>query len=198
MTRIYVERESETSTSRFVSVTQQLRDDRQVVTGANYPLITRSDNIQAVIDGITFYAYKVYPSTNLLAANASIQILITTAVGRPIGVGLKAECGAAAEVAVYENCTDVVGGTLFVPINRNRASTNVAVTGILIDPTSVTLGPEIYYDLVLGGTGGTAAGATVDSDYAVLKADTSYLFKMTNTSAQSQVAEFGLQWIENG
>ena len=198
MTKIYVERESESSTSRFVSLTQQLRDDRQIVTGANYPLIVRSDNIQAVVDGIAFYAFDVRPAAAPLAAGASINILVTTAPNRPVGVGLKAESGGNAEVYVYENCTDVVGGTIFVPLNRNRASTNTAVTGVLLEPTSLTLGPLVFGDLVLGGTGGRAAGATAESDYAFLKADTSYLFRLTNTSNQSHIASLAVQWIENG
>ena len=198
MTKIYVERESESSTSRFVSLTQQLRDDRQVVAGAYHPVITRSDNIQAVVDGISFYAFAVRPAANPLPSTQSIDILVTTAPNRPVGVGLKAECGGNAEVYVYEGVTDVVGGTIFVPFNRNRASTNTAVTGVLMQPTSVTLGTLVFGDLVLGGTGGSAAGATAESDYAFLKADTSYLFRLTNTTNQSHIAALAVQWIENG
>jgi len=198
MTIIVVDRESHTTDARLVVPTVQRRDNSQVVAGANQPLITRTDNIQNVIDGITFYVYKVYPTATPLAAGASINFVVTTAVNRPVGIGFKAECGGNAEVYVYEGVTDVVGGTLVIPFNRNRASTNTAVTGVLLDPVSLTLGPEIYSELVIGGTGGTAAGATVESDYAILKANTSYLFRMTNTTAQSHIAEIAVQWVENG
>lgn len=198
MTLIVVDRESLTTDARLMIPTVQLRDDRQVVAGANQPLIVRSDTIQSVIDGITFYAYKVYNAANPLQPGASIDFVVTTAVGRRIGIGIKAECGGNAEVYVYENVTDVVGGTLYVPFNRNRASTTIAQTGVILQPTSVTAGTEIYAELVLGGTGGTAAGAVAEADYALLKADTSYLFRMTNTTSQAHIAEFAVQWVENG
>lgn len=198
MTVIYVDRESHTTDARLMVPTVQMRDNRQVVAGSNQPLVTRSDNIQSVIDGITFYAFAVAPTAAMLARLASLDILVTTAVGRPVGVGLKVECGGNAEIYVYEGCTDVVGGTIFVPLNRNRASTNTAVTGVLMQPTSLTLGNLVFGDLVLGGTGGNSVGATAESDYAVLKADTSYLFRLTNVTAQSHVAALAVQWIENG
>lgn len=198
MTVIYVDRESHTTDARLMIPTVQLRDDRQVVAGANQPLVTRSDNVQAVIDGITFYTFSVRPAANPLPALASIDILITTAVNRPVGVGVISECGGNAELYVYEGVTNVVGGTITPGLNRNRQSTNTAVTGVLLQPTSVTLGTLVFGDLILGGTGGNSAGATTDSDYAVLKADTSYLFRLTNATNQDHVAALAIQWIENG
>jgi hypothetical protein len=198
MTKIYVERESHTTDARLFVPTVQMRDDTQVIAGANQPLIVRQDTIQSVIDGIVFYAFSMYPSSSPLGAGASIEFLITTAVNRPVGIGFVAQCGGDAEVYVYENVTNVVGGTLVVPINRNRASTNTAVTGVLLNPSSYTLGPLIYSDLILGGSGGNAAGATAQSDYALLAANKSYLFRLTNTINQANVAELMVQWIENG
>ena len=198
MTRIYVERESHTTDARLFVPTVQMRDDTQVIAGANQPLVVRQDTVQSVIDGIVFYVFQMRPSTNPLDAGGSIEFLITTAVDRPVGVGFVAQCGGDAEVYVYENVTNVVGGTLTVPFNRNRASTNTAVTGVLLNPSSYTLGPLIYSDLILGGSGGNAAGATAQSDYAVLAANKSYLFRLTNTINQANVAELMVQWIENG
>lgn len=198
MTRIYVERESHTTDARLFVPTVQLRDDRQVIAGANQPLVVRQDTVQSVIDGIVFYAFRMYPSSAPLGAGASVEFLITTAANRPVGIGFVAQCGGDAEVYVYENVTDVVGGTIQVPLNRNRASTTTAVTGVLLNPSSYTLGPLIYSDLILGGSGGNAAGATSSSDYAVLAANKSYLFRLTNTINQANVAELMVQWIENG
>lgn len=198
MTVIYVDRESHTTDARLMIPTVQLRDDRQVVAGANQPLVVRSDNIQSVVDGITFYVYKIYPTAAPLNTLASIDFVITTAVNKRVGIGFKAECGGNAEVYVYEGVTDVVGGTLFIPLNRNRSSTNTALTGAILQPASLTLGTEIYGELIIGGTGGNAAGATVEGDYALLKANTSYLFRLTNVSNQAQIAELAIQWIENG
>ena len=198
MTRIYVERESHTTDARLFVPTVQMRDDTQVIAGANQPLVVRQDTVQSVIDGIVFYVFQMRPSTNPLGAGGSIEFLITTAVDRPVGVGFVAQCGGDAEVYVYENVTNVVGGTLTVPFNRNRASTNTAVTGVLLNPSSYTLGPLIYSDLILGGSGGNAAGASAQSDYALLGANKSYLFRLTNTINQANVAELMVQWIENG
>jgi hypothetical protein len=198
MTKIYVERESHTTDARLFVPTVQMRDDTQVIAGANQPLIVRQDTVQSVIDGIVFYVFKMAPANALLVSGSSIEFLITTAVNRPIGIGFVAQCGGNAEVYVYENVTDVVGGTLTVPLNRNRASANTAVTGALLNPVSYTLGPMIYSDLILGGSGGNAAGATSSSDYAVLAANKSYLFRLTNTTNQDHTAELMVQWIENG
>jgi hypothetical protein len=198
MTLIYVDRESHTTDARLFVPTVQMRDDTQVIAGANQPLIVRQDTVQSVIDGIVFYVFRMAPSTALLASGASIEFLITTAVNRPVGVGFVAQCGGNAEAYIYENVTDVVGGTLTVPVNRNRASTNTAVTGALLNPSSYTLGPLIYSDLILGGSGGNAVGASAQSDYALLAANKSYLFRLTNTTNQDHVAELMVQWIENG
>lgn len=195
MTLIYVERESHTSDARLVTPTVQLRNDTQVIAGANQPLIVRDGGVQDVIDGRAFYAYKIHTSAATLAAGANIDIVVTSSSGVTIGVGFAAQCGGNAEIAIYENVTDIVGGTVFVPLNRNRASAAVSTTGALINPSSVTLGPVIYQDLILGGTTGNAAGATARGDYALLD-DVSYLFRLTNTTAHSHVAELMIQWIE--
>lgn len=195
MTLIYVDRESHTTDSRLVTPTVQLRNDTQVIAGANQPLIVRDGSIQDVIDGKAFYAYKIHKAASLLLAGESINIVITSSSGVTVGIGFAAQCGGNAEICIYEGVTDIVGGTVFVPLNRNRASSAVSTTGALINPSSVTLGPVIYEDLILGGTTGNAAGATARGDYALLD-DVSYLFRLTNTTAQSQVAELMIQWIE--
>lgn len=201
MTLIYVDRESHTTDTRLVAPTVQLRDNTQVIAGADQPLVTRDGGVQDVIDGKAFYAYKLYKSASKLANNASINIVITAALGKSLGIGFIASCGGDAEITIYENSTGITGGTLFVPLNRNRASAQASTTGILIDPTIGTLGSVIFESLVFGGTdsggggGSKAAGATARGDYALLD-DVSYTFRLTNTSGGSQQAELMVQWIE--
>lgn len=201
MTVIYVERESHNNDSRLCTPTVQLRDNTQVIAGADQPLVTRDGGVQDVIDGKAFYAYKLYKSASKLANNASINIVITAALGKSLGIGFIASCGGDAEITIYENSTGITGGTLFVPLNRNRASAQTSTTGILIDPTIGTLGSVIFESLVFGGTdsggggGSKAAGATARGDYALLD-DVSYTFRLTNTSGSSQQAELMVQWIE--
>ena len=87
---------------------------------------------------------------------------------------------------------------MFVPRNRNRASTKTAQTGVIVQPTSITTNGVLYEEIIIGGSGGNAAGATLQGDYAIIKADTSYLFRLTNRSNQSRIAELFVQWVENG
>lgn len=195
MTVIYVDRESHTTDSRLIVPTVQLRDDRQVVAGANQPLIIRDDAIQSVIDGITFYVFNTYKTAAPLASGASIDIVITSAAGKNIGIGYIAECGGNAELTVSEGVTNIVDGSILIPFNRNRGSSNISTTGVLLNPVSLTLGTTVYEDLILGGTGGNAAGAAVRGDYALLD-DVSYLFRLTNVTGQAHIASLAIQWVE--
>lgn len=195
MTLIYVDRESHTTDTRLVAPTVQLRDNSQVIAGADQPLVVRDGGVQDVIDGKAFYAYKIHKAANTLAVGANIDIVVTSATGKTLGIGFAAQCSGNAEITIYEDVSSVTGGTLFVPLNRNRASSAISTTGVLINPTVANLGDIIYEDLILGGTGGNAAGATLRGDYALID-DVSYLFRLTNTSSQVQVAELMIQWIE--
>jgi hypothetical protein len=158
--------------------------------------VARMENTQAVIDGNTFYAYKIKGHSDTLADDASIQILLTTPENADIGVGVQALSEGNSELTVYEGATSVTGGTLFVPRNRNRASTITSNSGVLINPTTATGTTVVYESLVIGGTGGHAAGAASSSDYAICKRNTSYLFVLTNRSGQANIAQLSVIWVE--
>lgn len=160
-------------------------------------VINRDEAVQNIIDGLVFYAYSSKGDSSPLADDASIDIVITPPVNEAVGVGFVTRIGGDGEFRVYEAVTAIVGGTLFVPRNRNRASTKLAQTGVIIQPTSVTTNGILYEEVIVGGSGGNAAGATLQGDYAVLKANTSYLFRLTNKSNQARVAELFIQWVEN-
>lgn len=159
-------------------------------------VVARSESLQNVLEGVVFYAYKSRGDTEGLGDNESIDIVVTPPSDKPIGIGFIARIGGDAELKVFEGVTGVTGGTVFVPRNRNRASSATAQTGVIIEPTEVTTNGVLYEEIIIGGTGGTAAGATLEGDYAVLKADTSYLFRLTNRSNQSRIAELFVQWVE--
>jgi hypothetical protein len=174
-------------------------------------VVQRYESVQNIIDGLVFYAYSSKGDGNNLANDASIDIVVTSPVNMPLGIGFVARVGGDSEFKVFENVTNVVGGTIFVPKNRNRASSKISQTGVIIQPTSVTTNGVLYEEIIIGGSssggggnggggGGnrTAAGATLDGDYAIIKANTSYLFRLTNRSNQSQLAELFVQWVENG
>ena len=159
-------------------------------------VVDRDESVQNIIEGIVFYAYSSKGNGNLLADDASIDIVVTPPVGKDIGIGFVTRIGGDAEFRVFEDVTDVVGGTIYVPKNRNRASTRTAQTGVIIQPTSVTTNGVLYEEIIVGGSGGNAAGASLEGDYAIIRADTSYLFRLTNRSNQSRIAELFVQWIE--
>ena len=159
-------------------------------------VVDREESVQNIIDGIVFYAYSTKGNGNTLADDASIDVVVTTPANINLGIGFVTRIGGDAEFKVFENVTEVVGGTIFVPKNRNRASTRTSQTGIIVQPTSLTTNGVLYEEIIVGGSGGNAAGASLDGDYAIIKADTSYLFRLTNRSNNARIAELFVQWIE--
>jgi hypothetical protein len=160
-------------------------------------VVDRDEAVQNIIDGLVFYAYSSKGDGNELADDASIDIVVTSPVSMPLGIGFVTRIGGDAEFKVFENVTNVVGGTIFVPKNRNRASSRTSQTGVIIQPTSVTTNGVLYEEIIVGGSGGNAAGASLRGDYAIIRADTSYLFRLTNRSNQSRIAELFVQWVED-
>lgn len=160
-------------------------------------VVNRDESVQNIIDGLVFYAYSSKGNGNELADDASIDIVITPPIDQGIGIGFITRIEGNAEFKVYENVTAVTGGTIFVPRNRNRASTRVAQTGVIVQPSSITTNGVLYEEIIVGGSGGNAAGASLEGDYAILKANTSYLFRLTNRSNQARIAELFVQWVEN-
>lgn len=159
-------------------------------------VLSRQEFIQDVIDGSVFYAYKSHPTADELVNNAAIEIVVTSSAGIIPAMGFVARIGGTAELDIFEGVTEVTGGSIFVPRNRNRASDRASQVGVIINPTSVTTNGVLYEEQIIGGTGGNAAGASVSNDYALIKPDTSYLFRLTNRSGQARVAELFLQWVE--
>ena len=159
-------------------------------------VVNRDESVQNIIEGVVFYAYSSKGNSTPLADDASIDIVITPPATKNIGIGFITRIEGDAEFRVYENVTNVVGGTIFVPRNRNRASNKIAQTGVIIQPTSLTTNGILYEEIIVGGSGGNAAGASLEGDYAIIKANTSYLFRLTNRSNQARIAELFIQWNE--
>jgi hypothetical protein len=194
-TRVYVDRESHTTDSRLVALTQQTRDDRQVIVSAFDPLAVIGTKEQNLRDGQVFYVFAARLNGNQLPDNGTIDIVVTPNPGVNVCMTTNFQCGGDAEFYVHENVTDITGGTIFVPINRNRRSTNVSQVGVLIQPTA-TLNGVIYEEVILGGSAGRATGGTVEGIDYILKPDVSYLFRLKNVSGQTRLAELQLTWCE--
>ena len=159
-------------------------------------VITRPESCQQVIEGNSFYAYLAALPGDTLANGASLQMVFTTGTSTNAYLWVEGQCGGDGQFAIYESVTDVEGGTLFVPVNRNRQSTNTSSCGIVNEPTSVTTNGTIYQEIIPGGGILISPGGSVVSEPYLLKKNTSYLFELTNNAGSAQIAEIQLQWCE--
>lgn len=194
-TRIDVDRESHSTVARLVALTQQTREDGQRLVSAFDPLVTIDVKDQNLRDGRVFYAFSAKLTGNLLANNGTIDIVVTPNPGINVCMSAIFQCGGDAEFYVHENVTGISGGTIFVPINRNRRSTSTSQVGVLIQP-NVTVNGVIYEEVIIGGGGGNAQGGGIEGIDYILKPDVSYLFRLKNVSGQSRLAELQLLWCE--
>lgn len=191
----YVQRESDTTSSRYVSLTFTEQDGRQVVMGSERSMPVLDIAHQRLHEGRAFIAFKFYSSADTLANNTTASIAIACAQGCEMHMLVQAECGGSAEFYWYEG-SEVSSGTAFTPINRKRSSTNTSDAAVLINPTISNAGTLLLARSIPGGAGVFAGGG---SDYAfeyVLKDLTTYLFQLKNTSGSARAAHLLLEWYE--
>jgi len=194
---IIVQRESENTKSRLVTLTHKNNAGDQVIAGADAPVITVDVNHQRNHDGRAFYAYKIYPDSAPLAANASIDIVLASPSGVFPHMTINGLCLGDAELYVYEGTT-TTGGTAFTPINRNRnyAVSNPSQVAMVINPTVTSVGTELDAQIIPGGAGKKSGGGTAASLEYVLKPLTNYLFRLTNVNGTAHAAYLTLEWYE--
>jgi hypothetical protein len=192
-----VELESLTTKSRFVTLAQKNNAGTYVVAGADAPLIMVDVNHQRNHDGRAFFAYKVYPDSAKLAANASIDIAMASPAGVFPHISIEGLCLGDAELYIYEGST-TSGGTPFTPINRNRnyAASNTSQVAMVIAPTVSALGTQLDAQIIPGGVGKKSGGGTAGSLEYVLKPLTTYLFRLTNVNGTAHAAHLTLEWYE--
>lgn len=196
MTAIYVERESHTTDARFSSLTVKDREDRQRVVGSDYALPVADINHVRLHEAKAFTSFKLYPPSAGLAQNANLDMVITTPVGVNPHILLNAQCDQNAILYFYEDVTVNSGGTLFVPVNRNRTSTIVSGCGVLINPTLTINNGVIFEEYLSAGESKKASGTGVGSLEFVLKANMSYLFRLTNVGSAAAATFMSLEWYE--
>lgn len=194
---ITVQRESENTKSRLVTLTQKNNAGDQVIAGADAPVIVVDVNHQRNHDGRAFYAYKLYPDSAPLAANASIDIVLASPSGVFPHMTVDGLCLGDAELYIYEG-TFTTGGTAFTPINRNRnyADSNPSQVAMVINPTVTSVGSELDAQIIPGGAGKKSGGGTAGSLEYVLKPLTNYLFRLTNVNGTAHAAYLTLEWYE--
>ncbi len=181
--------------SRFVTGTQKNNAGNFVVVGADAPAIMVDVNHQRNHDGRAWFAYKIYPDSAPLAANASIDIVLAAASGVIPHITVDALCLGDAELFIYEN-TVATGGTSFTPLNRNRNYTTSSQVAMIINPTVTSVGNEIDAQILPGGSGKKSAGGTAGSLEYVLKPLTNYMFRLTNVNGTNHAAYLALEWYE--
>jgi hypothetical protein len=196
MIPIHVERESETTVGRYSVLTVRDATDKQRVIGSDYTLPIIENNHLRLHEGRAFNVYKLMPPSDGLAQNANMDIVLTSNVGVYPHVIVQASCSQNSIISWHENVTNIVGGDIFVPINRNRASSNVSQVGALIGPTSLTLNGVIHQEYISAGDDKKASGGGAYSFEFVLDDDTSYLFRLTNVGSASAAAYMSLEWYE--
>lgn len=192
---LFVERESQNTKSRFVTPTWSDKDEKQRVLSSSDPLPIIDINHQRLHEGRAHFVYHLHPGSATLAAGSSINI----AMAFPEGVNAHAvfffECGGSAEFYAYENAS-VSGGTAKTIIRRNRNNPGASQGVAVLNPTVSNVGTEIFAEFIASGQGGTASGGSGFSFEFVLDDLTSYLFRLTNTSAQAHPAELRIDWYE--
>lgn len=194
---IIVQRESENTKSRLVTLTHKNNAGEQVIAGADAPVIMVDVNHQRNHDGRAFYAYKIAPDSAPLAALASIDIVLASPAGVYPHLTVEGLCLGDAELYIYEG-TSTNGGTAFTPINRNRnyAISNPSEVAMVINPTVTAVGTEIDAEIIPGGGGKKSGGGTAGSLEYVLKPLTNYLFRLTNVNGTAHAASLTLEWYE--
>lgn len=194
---IIVQRESENTKSRLVTLTHKNNAGEQVIAGADAPVIMVDVNHQRNHDGRAFYAYKIAPDSAPLAALASIDIVLASPAGVYPHLTVEGLCLGDAELYIYEG-TSTTGGTAFTPINRNRnyAISNPSEVAMVINPTVTAVGTEIDAEIIPGGVGKKSGGGTAGSLEYVLKPLTNYLFRLTNVNGTAHAASLTLEWYE--
>lgn len=194
---IIVQRESENTKSRLVTLTHKNNAGEQVIAGADAPVIMVDVNHQRNHDGRAFYAYKLAPDSAPLAALASIDIVLASPAGVYPHLTVEGLCLGDAELYIYEG-TSTNGGTAFTPINRNRnyAISNPSEVAMVINPTVTAVGTEIDAEIIPGGVGKKSGGGTAGSLEYVLKPLTNYLFRLTNVNGTAHAASLTLEWYE--
>jgi hypothetical protein len=192
---ILIERDSLTTKSRHVSPSYTDKNGDQTLAGSDRPFPTIDINHLRLHEGRAYYTYKFYPNSAKLSTTSSIDIALAWPSGVEAHSLITYECGGSAEFYAYEDPT-TNGGTPITIHRRNRAITTTSQAAAVLDPTVTEIGTEFYAEFIASGQGGTGSGGAGYTFEFVLKPLTTYLFRLTNVSAQSQTAELRVDWYE--
>lgn len=166
------------------------------ITGAFRTIETEHSYIH---EGIFFESYNKF---TLAAAGTKLVTLKTPAAKylhyRPTNLVTSAD---KVLIEFYEGATVTAAtGTAVTPSNHNRNSALASGVTLLDAPTVTANGTKFAQVYIPGatGTGGTRTGSSagVSNSEWVLKPNTTYMIKVTNSSSGSNDIQVNFQWYE--
>jgi len=101
-------------------------------------------------------------------------------------------------IQVYEGAASVTGGSSATPLNSDRNSANASGLTVKKDPTVGTAGTVIdayKFGSTGGGNAASAGGTATREDEIILKANTTYQFKVTS-GADGNIVSYRGDWYE--
>lgn len=191
----YVKPESDTNLAQYVVNSFQDVDGEYRLSGSSNPQPIEDVAKLRLSEGRSYALGAVYSFASPLAAGSSIDIAIAFPSGVSPTFSIMGLCAGDAMGYLYENAV-VTGGTIIVPINKNRTSTTASQGVALLNPTVTSTGTTILQQILIGGTGKKATGGTVGGADLILKPLTTYLFRLTNVNGTAHAAEMILEWYE--
>jgi len=99
------------------------------------------------------------------------------------------------DVSFYEDVTVTTPGTEFIPVNRNRNSSNIAKTEIRA-VTSQSTGGVLKFDGIFGAGRKSEGSGGRDGNEIVLLEDTVYSLRVEETEGVDTIINWSLDWYE--
>lgn len=153
----------------------------------------QADNMHTrVHNGLGFRAGVILAS---VANNVSLDLVWTTAASDYPHIVWHPTLNGSANFELYEGAT-FTGGTTMTAVNFKRTSTREYAGTLKHSPTVTGTGTLIWSVHLAGGSGPHAAGGSAsgfDEEW-ILKAETTYLARLTNKSGSAQIAGISPAW----
>ncbi len=130
-----------------------------------------------------------------VAGEASLDLLVITPnTTKWLHMFLEGQSEAEGFWYVYRD-TNSTGGSGITPLNKNENSINTSGATITSGPTVTTPGTQIR--IAKTGSGNKVGGFIRGVGEMILKQNTKYLFRFTNSIAQDKWVSQQLTWYEN-
>lgn len=130
-----------------------------------------------------------------IADDENLDLQITTGA-RKVHTSFGAELGGDGTFSFHRSPT-TSDGTPVIAYNMEHSSAAVPISTLVHSPTVSDTGTQIIKFFLPGGSGPQAVGGTTRGNLErILKANTKYLFRLTNISGQAQPGSILLQFYE--